>query len=171
MVTGSIIGSGDIASALREVQESTIGAKVFLASGLSNSKRVTYADFKRERAMILKYSANHVIYFSSLSIYYSNSVYAEYKKDMEAYIKETCKRYTIIRIGNITWGKNPNTILNYFRNHQATAHVQEGYRYLIEKDEFLHWMNLIPNFNTEMNLTGTLTTIKQVYERAIHTNK
>lgn len=89
---------------------------------------------------------------------------------MENKVKAAFPKYCIIRIGNITWGKNPNTILNHFKNN-PNAEIQEGYRYLIEKEEFLHWINLIPNFNTEMNLTGTLTTIKQVYERAIHTNE
>lgn len=169
MVKGIIIGNGDIATALREAQVSEEGPIRFLASGLSNSQNVTYADFKREKALIFKWGAserNHLVYFSSLCIYYSNSPYAQYKRDIEEYIKATCKSYTIVRIGNITWGKNPNTILNYFkRNPNAT--IEEGYRYLLDKEEFLHWMERIPNFNDTMNITGKLTSIKEIYERSV----
>ena len=60
-------------------------------------------------------------------------------------------------MGNITWGVNPHTLINNIRNrirNRETVEVKDVYRYVIEKDEFLHWVNLIPDWNCEMNLTG-----------------
>lgn len=161
-----IIGNGDIASVLTDREDFT-----FFACGVSDSSERSEKEFNREIFKLLEQDPNkRLVYFSSLSIYYKDTPYTRHKRKIENIIKAGFEKYCIIRIGNITWGKNPNTILNHFKNN-PNAEIQEGYRYLIEKEEFLHWINLIPNFNTEMNLTGTLTTIKQVYERAIHTNE
>lgn len=161
-----VVGSGDIASVLTDREDFT-----FFAAGVSDSSETDGSEFFREAQLLMNQDkSKRLVYFSSLSIYYKDTPYTEHKINMENLIKCAFEKYCIIRIGNITWGKNPNTILNHFKNN-PNAEIQEGYRYLIEKEEFLHWINLIPNFNTEMNLTGTLTTIKQVYERAIHTNE
>lgn len=158
-----IVGNGDIASVLPDRMGIT-----FLAAGLSNSKNVTFADFKREQEMISMYRNNHIVYFSSLCIYYSNSPYAKYKKDIEEYIKQTCDYYTIVRLGNITWGDNPNTIINYFKNN-PNAKVEDGYRYLVDKEEFLYWIGKIRYMTKDiMNITGKLTSIKEIYERSVH---
>ena len=158
-----IVGNGDIASVLPDRMGIT-----FLAAGLSNSSKVTYLDFKREQTMISMYRAGHIVYFSSLCIYDSNSAYAQYKKDIEEYIKETCECYTIVRLGNISWGKNPNTIINYFKNN-PNAKVEDGYRYIVDKEEFLYWIGRIRYMTKDiMNITGKLTSIKEIYERSVH---
>lgn len=153
-----IVGNGDIASVLRDRPDVT-----FLASGLSNSQNVTYADFIREKKMIFTYGSsdrNHIVYFSSLSIYYSNSVYAQYKRDIEEYIKQISSSYTIIRIGNITWGKNKHTLLNYIKEHPE-AEKRDEIRYLIDKEEFLHWIDKIrPHTKDIMNITGRMINVK-----------
>ena len=76
---------------------------------------------------------------------------------MEDLIKINFKAHTIIRLGNITWGTNPNTFMNFFKNaikNNEPFTVKDEYRYLIDKDEFMHWIGLIPDFSTEMNITG-----------------
>lgn len=152
-----VVGDGDIASVLIDREGIT-----FLASGLSNSMNVTYSDFKREQAMITCFKDTHVVYFSSLSIYYCNSPYAQYKKDIEEYIQQTCKSYTIVRLGNITWGTNPNTLLNYLKAHPK-AERRDEVRYLIDKEEFLHWMDKIRIGEKDiMNLTGKPVNVKNL---------
>jgi uncharacterized protein YbjT (DUF2867 family) len=144
-----IIGNGDIASVLKDRLGIT-----FLASGLSNSSNVTYADFCRERNLIERYRNNHVVYFSSLCIYYSDSDYAKYKRELEAYVIQKCNSYTIVRIGNISWGKNPNTLLNYMKAHPEAERRDET-RYIVDKEEFLHWIDKIrPYTNDIMNIPG-----------------
>lgn len=75
-------------------------------------------------------------------------------------------QYTIIRLGNITWGDNPNTLINYLKIN-PTAEVRDVYRYVVEKDEFLHWINLIPNFNCEMNIPGKRMKVKDIVKEYV----
>ena len=95
----------------------------------------------------------HLVYFSSLSIFYSDTRYTAHKKYMEYLIKNNFPHYAIVRLGNIAWGKNPHTLINYLRNH-PDAPIQDVDRYICSEDEFLHWMRLIPEWNVEMNITG-----------------
>ena len=160
-----VIGNGDIASVLKEVDRDDF---TFFASGVSDSSTCESKEFDREIDLLLKQDRNkRLIYFSTLSIYYKTNCYTDHKKYMEFVIGKEFKRNCIVRLGNITWGSNPNTIINYFKNHPE-AEVQDGYRYLIDKEEFIHWIKMIPPFNTEMNITGKLTSIKEIYERSIH---
>lgn len=158
----AIIGNGDIAKALSEVPKFVIDPNItFMASGLSNSTNVTYADYKREVDLIYRYDHRHLVYFSSLSVYYSKSEYATYKKDIENIVMK-CNSYTIVRIGNITWGNNPNTLLNYLKAHPE-AEKRDEIRYLVDKEEFLHWMDKIrPNTKDIMNITGRMVNVKDL---------
>ncbi len=47
--------------------------------------------------------------------------------------------------------------------------IRNTYRYVIEKDEFLHWIGLIPQWSCEMNLTGVRLTIKQIVKKYVNT--
>lgn len=153
-----IVGNGDIAGVLKDRPDVT-----FLASGLSNSQNVTYADLVREKRMIFTYGSserNHIVYFSSLSIYYSDSNYAQYKREIENYIMTISSSYTIVRIGNITWGKNRRTLLNYLKDNPM-AERRDEIRYLIDKEEFLHWIDKIrPHTKDIMNITGRMINVK-----------
>lgn len=147
-----IVGHGDIASILDDRDDVT-----YFVSGVSNSRCTDVNEFERERMLLLKHiGANHLVYISTLAIYYGDSMYVQHKKAMENIIRNSFPAYTIIRIGNITWGRNPNTILNYFRNNpDATA--QPVYRYLVDLEEFKHWVGLAKiGDRTEMNITGRL---------------
>lgn len=157
-----VVGNGDIASVLIDREDIT-----FFASGVSNSQEKEEKEFDREERLLLMQDwRKKLVYFSTLSIYYKDTPYTRHKRKMEQKVKDIFPKHCIIRLGNITWGSNPNTIINYFKRN-PDAKVEEGYRYLVDKEEFLHWMNLIPNFNTEMNITGKLTPIKEIYEKSI----
>jgi hypothetical protein len=174
-----IIGSGDIATALKEnnLDRNDI---IFFASGVSNSSETRRGEFEREedlmlnsirwdnRGMISK--KVHGVYFSTLSIYYGSSRYVEHKKRMEDMFRSNWQpNTTIVRIGNITWGKNPNTLLNFFRNkikNQEQVELQDTYRYLLTELEFVHWIKLIPvGVRNEMNIPGTMMHVKEIYEQ------
>ena len=143
------VGNGDIASVLPERKD-----LVFFAAGVSNSQETRETEYEREQDLLLKqHPKSHIVYFSSLAIFYSTTRYTLHKRDMESLVKHAFEHWTIIRLGNITWGKNPNTLINYLKNHKD-AKIQNVYRYIIDKDEFLHWINLIPSWNVEMNCPG-----------------
>ena len=145
-----------------------IGGKLFFASGVSNSQEDRESEYSREIDLLLSQDKKYrIVYFSSLCVFYSNTRYAWHKKLMEQRVKRDFLNYTIIRLGNITWGTNPNTIINYFKNKLARNEefeIKNTYRYLVDKDEFLYWINLIPNWNCEMNIPGRRIKVAQIVE-------
>lgn len=149
-----IIGNGDIGSVLPQRDD-----LLFFASGVSNSQETEEKEFERELALLKKQRRDkRVVYFSSLSIYYKDSHYTRHKKFMENFIKENFAKWTIVRLGNITWGKNPHTIINFFRDRIKKGEpieIRDEFRFIIDKDEFLYWISMIPDWNCEMNITGT----------------
>lgn len=152
-----IIGNGDVASALIDRED-----RLFFASGVSNSQETRRSEYEREKNLLLAQDRNrHIVYFGSLCIFYTDTLYAQHKRRMEKLVKDNFKHWTIVRLGNITWGKNPNTIINYLRAHPE-AEVRDVYRYIIDKDEFQHWIDLIPDWNCEMTLTGRRMLVKDI---------
>lgn len=154
-----IIGAGDIAQSLQPLDRPDI---LFFASGVSNSRCVDDCEFKRECDLFDGiYQANghnlHRVYFSSLSIYYSDTPYAMHKRFMEQRIGWGKWTYTIIRLGNITWGSNPNTIINYFKKchkdnvemqkvseyYNVRPELQDTFRHLVTRREFDYWISKI----------------------------
>lgn len=158
-----IIGNGDIANALREVDRDDL---LFFASGVSNSQETRESEYEREAKLLDEQDqGRHIVYFSSLSIFYKDSRYTIHKRTMEGLIKYAFSTYTIIRLGNITWGDNPHTLINFLRNkikNNEPIDIQDTYRYIISKDEFLHWIKLIPDWNCEMNLPGTRMKVEEI---------
>lgn len=158
-----IVGNGDIASVLPSNK-----SHLFFASGVSNSQEIRESQYKREKNLLLKQDRkSHLVYFSSLAVLYGKNRYVQHKKEMESLIKQEFPRYTIIRIGNITWGTNPHTLINYFRRQLRAGKpikIQDTYRYIIDKDEFLHWIGLIPNWSCEMNITGRRMKVKEIVD-------
>lgn len=163
-----IIGHGDIASALVDLPRGKAGRKgwVFFASGLSNSGEKRESEYQREEDLLMKQNKRkHIVYFSSLCVFYSDNRYAMHKKHMEILIKKNFKHYTIVRMGNITWGKNPHTLINFLRNRYIQGEpleIQDTYRYIVDKDEFLHWIEMIPEWSCEMNLTGKRLKVAEI---------
>lgn len=166
-----IIGNGDIATKLidNNLDREDI---LFFAAGISNSKEKREMEYYREiRLMENKWHNNnqmHFVYFSSLCIYYSNSRYAKHKLDMEKFIQYNFKRWTIIRLGNITWGNNPNTIINYFKEmySKATApNIEDAYRHLVSEEEFIYWIKKIrPGERDIMNIPGRLLKVEDIWK-------
>src|SRR3990167_6074527 len=158
-----IIGNGDIASVLPKRKD-----LLFFASGVSNSQEIRESEYRREKNLLLKQDRKaHIVYFSSLAVLYGNNRYVQHKREMEELIKIEFSKYTIMRLGNITWGTNPHTIINFFRlrlKKGMPIKVQDAYRYIIDKDEFLHWIKLIPSWSAEMNITGRRMKVKEIID-------
>lgn len=166
-----IIGAGDIAKALIEAGVDRPDV-LFFASGVSNSSETRSEPYQRERNLYFDADHSlHLVYFSSLSIYYSDTIYARYKRLMEELITTRSNKSgkTIIRLGNITWGTNPNTIINYFKTCYSKGiqpELKDTYRYLITKDEFIYWVKMIRvGVNDIMNLPGEMVHVKEIWRR------
>lgn len=161
-----IIGSGDIASVLPERDD-----LLFFASGVSNSQETDPQAYQREVDLLLEQPTDaHIVYFGSLAIFYADTPYTRHKRDMEATIKENFENYTIFRIGNITWGDNPHTLINHFQ-HQVDLgnpiEVRDEERYVVDEDEFLHWIGRIPTWSCEMNVPGKRMKVKEIVHEYI----
>lgn len=158
-----IVGHGDIASVLPNRKD-----RLFFASGVSNSMEKRESEYTREKNLLLRQNRkSHLVYFSSLAVFYGNNRYVQHKREMEKLVKKEFPHYTIIRLGNITWGDNPHTIINYFRLQLAKGKplkIQDTYRYIIDKDEFLHWIDLIPDWSCEMNIPGRRMKVKEIID-------
>ena len=112
-----VIGGGDVASILNDRD----GA-IFFASGVSNSNETRESEFMREIELLDKQDKTKCLfYFSSISVDSIEKItvnkYLQHKLRMELLVKSNFKNYNIIRIGNITWGDNPNTFINYIKNN------------------------------------------------------
>lgn len=167
-----IIGNGDIASVLKDRDD-----RIYFASGVSNSGEVRDSEFNREIQLLTNYYDKSylvqdkflkLVYFSSLCVFYLDTPYAKHKRNMENLVRQYCKKYTIIRIGNIKWGDNPYTIINFLKNkikNNEPFEIQNTHRYVVGKEEFLHWIDLIPEWNCEINIPGEILTISEIVRR------
>src|SRR3990167_9066078 len=150
-----IIGHGDIGQALKPVDRENF---IFFASGVSNSQEKAESAYNREMSLLEEQDKiKHLVYFSSLAVFYEQTRYVQHKIEMEELVKRRFASYTIVRLGNIAWGKNPHTLINYLRNRAKQGlqlKILPVYRYIVEKEEFLHWMKMIPDWSCEMNIPG-----------------
>ena len=155
-----VVGNGDIAGVLPESD------LLFFASGVSNSQCEDEAEYQREIDLLLEQDAlQHIVYFSSLSIFYSGTRYARHKLEMEKRVKRF-PSWTIIRIGNLTWGNNPHTLINYLHAHPE-AEIQDTYRYVVGIEEFMHWIDMIPEWNCEINVPGRMMKIQEIVDEYV----
>lgn len=159
-----IVGSGDIASVLPDRDD-----LLFFASGVSNSLCEDEKEYKRELDLLLEQPRDaHIVYFSSLAVFYGSSRYVAHKRWMEATIKQEFPKYCIIRIGNISFGSNPNTLINFLKhriNNRKGYEIQNVYRYLVDKNEFLYWINMIPDWSCDMNIPGERLKVVDIVNR------
>lgn len=157
-----IVGNGDIASVLTDRED-----RLYFVSGVSNSQETRKSEYEREKKLLLSQDKyRHIVYVSSLAVFYTDTLYAQHKLRMEKLIKENFKHYTILRIGNIDWGNNPNTLINYLRAHPE-AEIKDVYRYVVDKEEFLYWINLIPEWPCEMNVVGTRMKVIDIWRKYV----
>ena len=140
-----IVGRGDIASVLNDRD----GA-IFFVSGVSNSNEIRESEFMREIELLDKQDKTKCIfYFSSIAIddITKNSDYLAHKRKMELFIKSNFENYNIIRIGNITWGNNPNTFINYIKNKikkGEPVEIKDEFKYLIDKEQLILLTDNLP---------------------------
>lgn len=141
---------------------------LFFASGVSNSACNDEDEYRREVELLMDQDKkNHIVYFSSLAMFYSDTRYTRHKRDMEEMVKINFPDYCIVRLGNITWGDNPHTIINYFKAQNAAGHKPElknELRYVVDAEEFLHWIDMIPPWNCEMNIPGQTLSVEQIWK-------
>jgi|SRR3989344_1518849 len=165
-----IVGHGDIANVLKDKKD-----LLFFASGVSNSSEKRESQYQREKDLLLSQDrSKHLVYFGSLCIFYSSSRYAIHKRQMEEIVKKNFPRHTILRLGNITWGKNPHTLINYLSAQVEKGNsirIENSYRYLVDKKELLHWIKMIPTFNCEMNITGQRFKVAEIVKKYVYTKK
>jgi hypothetical protein len=159
-----IIGKGSIASVLPNRND-----LVFFASGVSNSTCIDEEEYKREFNLLKTVPVNeHIVYFSNLGIYYKEDRYTNHKREIEEYIRNYYKSYTIVRIEVCEWVKTPNTILNFFKkqlNEGIEPTIQDTTRYVLSLNEFLYWIEMIKSgVKNEMNILGRKITIAQIVE-------
>ncbi len=159
-----IIGNGSIAKVLNDKEDI-----VFFASGVSNSSCTDEKEYEREFNLLKTVPTNkHVVYFSNLGIYYKQDRYTQHKRDIEEYIRNNYKSYTIVRIEVCEWVTTPNTILNVFKRQLSQGiepTIQNTTRYVLSLPEFLYWIDLIqPGVRNEMNILGRKLTIAQIVD-------
>jgi hypothetical protein len=159
-----IIGKGSIAKVLNDRDD-----LVFFASGVSNSSCVDEREYEREFNLLKTVSADkHIVYFSNLGIYYKQDRYTQHKRDVEEYIRNNYKSYTIVRIEVCEWATTPNTILNFFKKQLSQGiepTIQNTTRYVLSVDEFKYWVGMIQSgVRNEMNILGRKLTISQIVE-------
>lgn len=159
-----IIGHGNIARAIDDRPD-----VIFFASGVSDSGCTDQGQFNREVDLIYAMAQHrHLVYFSTLSIYISDSPYNEHKRNMESIVKERFQSYTIVRVGVIEWGKNPTTIHNVFKRKLAAGEpieLQDTYRWITPLKDFKYWLRLIRiGEREEMNISGLLVTPAEILQ-------
>lgn len=155
-----ILGNGTIGSVLKDRED-----RLYFASGVSNSSETRESEYQREKDLLAQQDRNqHIVYFSTLSVFYKQSRYTQHKLEMEALIKEF-PHYTIMRLGNPVFGNNLNHLVPYLRDKirkKEKFEIRDVYRYPLEKAEFLHWVDLIPEWNCEISVTGRFTKVKDI---------
>lgn len=163
-----IIGRGDIAKAITDRE-----GYIFFCRGNSRRTPLSQSIEDTEHRQIYRASKdysqkNMFVYISTLSIYYSDSEYTKHKLRMEKKVKRWFRNYCILRIGNITWGDNPNTLINYLKKN-PNAEIQDTYRYLIDQYELNHWLGMIPRTGKhEMNVTGERMKVQVIANKIKH---
>jgi len=158
-----VIGRGDIGKEIKDRE-----GFLFYVNGISNRYPITGLSKDKEEEEILAHARTlkMFVYISTLSIYYSSSAYTQHKIRMEQLIKTNFRNYCILRIGNITWGDNPNTLINHLKVDRSR--IDGVFRYPIERKEFQHWITMIPNKGKhEMNLTGSMMSVQEIVNQYV----
>jgi nucleoside-diphosphate-sugar epimerase len=144
-----IIGNGLIAKSLKNIDTENY---LYFASGVSNSLETRSSEFEREFSLlknsIIQHKENKLFYFSTLSVNdlsKQQSPYVLHKLEIENFIKENCKNYIILRVGNIVGkGGNPNTLFNFLKTQiiQGSNFMlhQKARRLLLDIDDITEFL-------------------------------
>ena len=151
-----ILGRGVVASIIEDKK-----GYIYFACGFSNREKLTEEIKNSEREKVLSYvgTKDMFVYFSGLNIYFApDTEYTKFKVEMESIIRQKFDNYCIFRFGAVTWGDNPNTLVNFFKrkiNNNEPFEIQDVYRYIHDKEDLSHWISMIPSSGKhEMNVTG-----------------
>jgi UDP-2-acetamido-2,6-beta-L-arabino-hexul-4-ose reductase len=134
----AIFGDGDIAKVLNDRK----GA-LFFACGVSNSRCTDENEFERERNLLIdlgKRNINEHCLFYFSSIIKPLNHYGSHKIMMESLIDLYFQNYNIIRLGNIDFGTNPHTFINYIKaklDKCETVEIKDEYKFMISKEQLL----------------------------------
>jgi hypothetical protein len=161
-----IVGHGTVARVLTDRADRT-----YFASGVSNSQETDESAYKREIDLLLKQPTDkRLVYFSSLAIFYEDTRYTQHKRLMEDVVKTRFPSYCIVRLGLATWGTNHHTMINKIKGQIARGEpyaVYPVFRYALDESEFKHWVALIPEWNCELNVTGTRMSAKAIIDKYV----
>ncbi len=159
-----IIGHGDVAGAILDRLD-----RLYFASGVSNSAETRESEYGREKRLLQVQDKNaHLVYFSSLCVYSSVTRYSIHKREMEQLVRAWFPARTIIRIGNITWGNNPHTLINHLRaQHRRGERVvlRDLYRYPIDLDAFRECLRV--EVGGEIDLIARRMTVSELYQEYV----
>jgi len=97
-----IVGNGILASSFKR-SEYNWDDVIIMASGVSNSNETDKEAYERERQLIKAYQHTNktLVYFSTTSIYEAakqQTMYIQYKKEIEEYISTVFSKSLIIRL-------------------------------------------------------------------------
>jgi hypothetical protein len=161
-----IIGRGVVASIIKDKP-----GYIYFACGFSNREKLTEEIKNSEKDKVLNYenTDDMFVYFSGLNIYFApETEYTKFKVEMENLIKNKFKNYCILRFGAVTWGDNPNTLVNFLKNkiiNNEELVIQNVYRYINDKEDLSHWISMIPDSGKhEMNVTGRRVKVTDLVE-------
>lgn len=161
----TVIGHGDVASGIVDNPKF-----LFFASGVSDSSETRKEQFEREeRLLMAQDKRQHVVYFSTLSIFTADTPYTRHKRYMEGVVKANFEKYCIVRLGNVAFGRhNPHTLINHLRDRIELDQpfvIKDVRRHILSRAEFQWWISKIPSFNCEMNCPGEFLHVSEIVSR------
>lgn len=167
-----IIGNGSLAKLLQDRE-----GMVLFASGVSNSQLDLFAPgssiqhMMREGLLLGQEIAKAnlkremFVYFGTISSYYVRSDYINHKNIMEHSVRTMSENYTVLRLGNIWECTNPNTFINYMKDHPE-AKVKDEYRYMISADQLNMVIQSLPlTGKHELCVFSEMLKVKDCLER------
>lgn len=161
-----IVGKGAIASALKGRDRDD---RIYFASGVPNSREWRQEEYAREASLLLSQPRHkRLVYFSSLCVFTVKSQYADHKKRMEELVQSTFPQWTVMRLGNAAWATNPCQLIPFIKEKLRSGSrfcLWDEYRHLLQQDEFLYWIDQIPDWNCEMNVTGERLKVSEIMAR------
>jgi hypothetical protein len=140
---------------------------------VSNSGETRPSEYARELELLEAQPRDaHLVYFSSLSIFYADTFYAHMKRYFEDRVRVLFPLHAIVRIGNIDWGTNPHTIINHLRARHALGlalDIQDVYRYVTDRANLQGWLDRIPDTHAvEFNIYGRRLKVAQIVREYVY---
>ena len=139
-----IVGNGILASSFKR-SEYNWDDVIIMASGVSNSNETDKEAYERERQLIKAYqhTTKTLVYFSTTSIYEEakqQTMYIQYKKEIEEYISTVFSKSLIIRLPIVlSDNNNPRQLFGYIkdrikRNEELIVHKNAS-RFFFDVEE------------------------------------